>query len=36
MIKQNPAVDNQDVALEVPDGNFLTWILEISLYRFVF
>ena len=36
MIKQNPAVDPQDVALEVPEGDLVDLdLLEISLYRFV-
>ena len=36
MIKQSPAVDHQDVALEVPEGDLVDWDLhETGLYRFV-
>ena len=36
MIKKNPAVDHQDVALEVPGGDLVDLdLLENSLYRFV-
>ena len=36
MMKENPAVDHQDIALEVPGGDLVDLdLLEISLYRFV-
>ena len=36
MIKQNPAVDHQDVALEVSQGDLVDWDLhKTSLYWFV-
>ena len=36
MMKQNPAVDHQDVALEVPEGDLVdSDILKTSLYGFV-
>ena len=35
MMKQNPAVDHQDVALEVPEGDLVDLdIYKTSLYRF--
>ena len=37
MIKNSPAVDHQDVALGVPEGDLVDLdLLENSLYRFVF
>ena len=36
MIKQNPAVHHQDVALEVPEDDLVDLdLLENRLYRFV-
>ena len=36
MIKYSPAVDHQDVAHEVPEGDLVDWDLhETSLYWFV-
>ena len=36
-MKQNPAVDHQDVALGVPEGHLVDLnLLENSLYQFVF
>ena len=36
MIKLNPAVDHQDVALEIPDDDLVDFDLYgTSLYRFV-